>query len=134
MATMLRVHSQDLHEHVASEAGECLDSGLYTDLAIRCIARGLIGLHTYMYTTCQHLYSLQTSLVTTEMPLLISSLSPRCHGGDLLRAHRIVLAAVSPYLRQLLATGGDVLDTLVTLDLPDAAKVGSQQQFCRTYN
>lgn len=35
MATMLRVHSQDLHEHVASEAGECLDSGLYTDLAIR---------------------------------------------------------------------------------------------------
>ena len=32
---MLRVHSQDLHEHVASEAGECLDSGLYTDLAIR---------------------------------------------------------------------------------------------------
>ena len=36
MATMLRVHSQDLHEHVASEAGECLDSGLYTDLAIRC--------------------------------------------------------------------------------------------------
>ena len=33
---MLRVHSQDLHEHVASEAGECLDSGLYTDLAIRC--------------------------------------------------------------------------------------------------
>ena len=35
MATMLRVHSQDLHEHVASEAGECLDTGLYTDLAIR---------------------------------------------------------------------------------------------------
>ena len=42
MATMLRVHSQDLHEHVASEAGECLDSGLYTDLAIRCLARGLL--------------------------------------------------------------------------------------------
>ena len=42
MATMLRVHSQDLHEHVASEAGECLDSGLYTDLAIRC----LLSLHT----------------------------------------------------------------------------------------
>ena len=49
MATMLRVHSQDLHEHVASEAGECLDSGLYTDLAIRCIARGLIGLHTCIH-------------------------------------------------------------------------------------
>ena len=42
MATMLRVHSQDLHEHVASEAGECLDSGLYTDLAIRYLARGLL--------------------------------------------------------------------------------------------
>ena len=58
--------------------------------------------------------------------LTSSTISPRCHGGDLLRAHRIVLAAVSPYLRQLLATGDEVLDT-VTLDLPDAAKVGSQQ-------
>ena len=60
--------------------------------------------------------------------LTSSTISPRCHGGDLLRAHRIVLAAVSPYLRQLLATGDEVLDT-VTLDLPDAAKVGSPQKF-----
>lgn len=79
MAAMLRVHSQDLHEHVASEAGECLESGLYTDLALRC------------------------------------------HDGHILRAHRIVLAAVSPYLRQLLATD-EPLDT-ITLDLPDAAQV-----------
>ena len=133
MATMLRVHSQDLHEHVASEAGECLDSGLYTDLAIRCIARGLIGLHT-----CIHNMStpLQPSHLIrhSKKCLTYNTIQPRCHGGDLLRAHRIVLAAVSPYLRQLLATGGDSLDTLVTLDLPDAAKVGSQHQFCRTYN
>jgi hypothetical protein len=81
MATMLRVHSQDLHEHVASEAGECLDSGLYTDLAIRC------------------------------------------RGGAVLRAHRLVLAAVSPYLRQLLAAG-EAGETL-TMDLPDTAQVNS---------
>ena len=62
------------------------------------------------------------------MALLTAAYQPtRCNGGDLLRAHRIVLAAVSPYLRQLLATGGETLDT-VTLDLPDAAKVGSNQQ------
>ena len=80
-ATMLRVHSQDLHEHVASEAGECLDSGLYTDLALRC------------------------------------------RGGLVLPAHRIVLAAVSPYISQLLAAGEE--GDMVTLDLPDAAQVYS---------
>lgn len=94
--TMLRVHSKDLHEHVASEAGECLESGLYTDLAIRC------------------------------------------RGGQTLHAHRLVLAAVSPYLRHLLletarlpgeppffsntttasAGGGG----LAYLDLPDTGK------------
>ena len=56
MATMLRVHSQDLHEHVASEAGECLDSGLYTDLAIRYLVRGLFCLHTCI------LYNISTPL------------------------------------------------------------------------
>ena len=29
---LLRVHSADLHDHVAQEVGECLESGLYTDL------------------------------------------------------------------------------------------------------
>ena len=56
---MLRVHSRDLHEHIALEAGECLDSGLYTDLAIRC------------------------------------------EGGQMLHAHRLVMSAVSPYLKQV---------------------------------
>jgi hypothetical protein len=95
--SMLRVHSKDLHEHVASEAGECLESGLYTDLAIRC------------------------------------------RGGETLYAHRLVLAAVSPYLRHLLleAAGGSMrLDeppaavsaaaltggTTIALDLPDTGK------------
>jgi hypothetical protein len=88
--TMLRVHSKDLHEHVASEAGECLESGLYTDLAIRC------------------------------------------RGGQTLHAHRLVLAAVSPYLRHLLldACGGGTADrsgeapvsASVGLELPDTGK------------
>ncbi|CAB4066875.1 unnamed protein product [Lepeophtheirus salmonis] len=30
------VHSKDLFEHIAQEVGECLESGLYTDLIIRC--------------------------------------------------------------------------------------------------
>ena len=34
--TMLRVHSRDLHEHIAQEAGESLVSGQHTDLGIRC--------------------------------------------------------------------------------------------------
>ena len=46
----------------------------------------------------------------------------RCEGSHLLRAHRIVLAAVSPYLRQLLAIETDT-NEVVTLDLPDAAQV-----------
>ena len=33
---LLRVHSEDLHDHVAQEVGECLESGLYTDLMVRC--------------------------------------------------------------------------------------------------
>ena len=33
---LLRVHSEDLHGHVAQEVGECLESGLYTDLMVRC--------------------------------------------------------------------------------------------------
>ncbi len=56
---LLRVHSADLHEHIAQEVGECLESGLYTDLAIRCAE------------------------------------------GQVLHAHRIVLAAVSPYLQMV---------------------------------
>jgi hypothetical protein len=32
---MLRVHSRDLHDHLASEVGQSLESGLYTDLIIR---------------------------------------------------------------------------------------------------
>lgn len=57
---LLRVHSRDLHEHIAQEIGECLESGLYTDLAIRC------------------------------------------DNGDTLHGHKLVLAAVSPYLQHLL--------------------------------
>ena len=58
--SMLRVHSRDLHEHIAQEAGDSLASGSHTDLAIRC------------------------------------------QDGETLPAHRLVLAAVSPYLRQVL--------------------------------
>ena len=107
MATMLRVHSQDLHEHVASEAGECLDSGLYTDLAIRCGTEfNPVSLVSWNFTT-----------KISENHLLT-----RCEGGHLIRAHRIVLAAVSPYLRQLLAIETET-NEVVTLDLPDAAQV-----------
>jgi len=42
---MLRVHSRDLHEHIALEAGECLESGLYTDLAIRCEGGHMLHAH-----------------------------------------------------------------------------------------
>jgi hypothetical protein len=82
--SMLRVHSKDLHEHVASEAGECLESGLYTDLAIRC------------------------------------------RGGQTLYAHRLVLAAVSPYLRHLLleAAAGGAAGGLSRLDEPAAFAAG----------
>ena len=74
--SMLRVHSKDLHEHVVSEAGDCLDSGLYTDTVLRC------------------------------------------RDGGRVYAHRLVLAAVSPYLRSLLEAGGDE----VTIDLPEYNK------------
>lgn len=76
---MLRVHSRDLHEHIAQEAGECLQSGLYTDLAIRC------------------------------------------GDGSLLHAHRLVMSAVSPYLKQVLDTTEEERD-LTILDLPDSQK------------
>ena len=56
---LLRVHSQDLHEHIAQEVGECLESGAYTDLAIRCAQ------------------------------------------GQTLHAHKVVMAAVSPYLQMV---------------------------------
>ena len=74
--SMLRVHSKDLHEHVVTEAGECLGSGLYTDVVIRC------------------------------------------KDGETVHAHRLVLAAVSPYLRSLF----DVEEESVTLDLPEYTK------------
>ena len=54
---LLRVHSKDLHEHIAQEVGECLESGLYTDLMIRC------------------------------------------NNGQTLHGHKLVLSAVSPYLK-----------------------------------
>jgi len=73
---MLRVHSKDLHEHVVSEAGECLDSGLYTDVTIRC------------------------------------------RNGETVHAHKLVLAAVSPYLRSLMESTDDV----VFLDVPECDK------------
>ena len=73
---MLRVHSKDLHEHVVSEAGECLDQGLYTDVLLRC------------------------------------------RDGQTVHAHRIVLAAVSPYLRVLLDGTGEE----VSLELPEHDK------------
>ena len=56
---LLRVHSQDLHEHIAQEVGECLESGAYTDLAVRCAQ------------------------------------------GQTLHAHKVVMAAVSPYLQMV---------------------------------
>ena len=58
--TMLRVHSRDLHEHIAQEAGESLVSGMYTDLGIRCM------------------------------------------GGHMVQCHRLVMSAVSPYLKQVI--------------------------------
>ena len=76
MATMLRVHSQDLHEHIVQEAGECLGSGLYTDLGIRC------------------------------------------QDGVMVQCHRLVMSAVSPYLKQVLDVTGDEEHTI--LDLPDS--------------
>ena len=33
---MLRVHSKDLHDHVVVEIGECLSSGLFTDIQVNC--------------------------------------------------------------------------------------------------
>ena len=33
---LLRVHSDDLHHHVAEEVGKSFESGAYTDLVLRC--------------------------------------------------------------------------------------------------
>ena len=33
---MMHVQSKDLYLHIVQEVGECLESGLYTDLMIRC--------------------------------------------------------------------------------------------------
>ena len=42
---LLRVHSRDLHEHLVQEVGECLETGLYTDLIIRCKGGHAIHAH-----------------------------------------------------------------------------------------
>ena len=76
MATMLRVHSRDLHEHIAQEAGESLVSGQHTDLGIRC------------------------------------------KDGVMVQCHRLVMSAVSPYLKQMLAVTGEEDHTI--LDMPDS--------------
>ena len=78
--SMLRVHSKDLHEHVVSEAGDCLDTGLYTDIVLRC------------------------------------------KEGEAVNAHRLVLAAVSPYLRCLM----EVADEVASIELPEYEKVSAR--------
>lgn len=32
---LLRVHSRDLHDHLAVEVGRCLESGIFADVIIR---------------------------------------------------------------------------------------------------
>ena len=86
--SMLRVHSKDLHEHVVSEAGECLESGLYTDLIIRCKDRKTV------------------------------------------HAHKLVLAAVSPYIRSLMDLG----DEVVFLELPEYTKDEIESLISIIYN
>ena len=73
---MLRVHSRDLHEHIAQEAGESLVSGQHTDLGIRC------------------------------------------KDGVMVQCHRLVMSAVSPYLKQMLDMTGEEDHTI--LDMPDS--------------
>ena len=76
MATMLRVHSRDLHEHIAQEAGDSLVSGQHTDLGIRC------------------------------------------KEGVMVQCHRLVMSAVSPYLKQMLDMTEEEDHTI--LDMPDS--------------
>jgi hypothetical protein len=58
-ASLLRVHSKDLHDHVLQEVAEGFESEIYTDMVVRC------------------------------------------GGGEEFPVHRLVLAAVSPYLRMV---------------------------------
>jgi len=44
--TMLRVHSKDLHEHVVAEVAECLTSGVFTDLIIKCKDGEVVHAHS----------------------------------------------------------------------------------------
>lgn len=57
MDGMLRVHSSDLHQHIVEQIAECFESGLYTDLVVRC------------------------------------------KDGKMIHAHKLVLSAVSPFLK-----------------------------------
>ena len=90
MATMLRVHSRDLHEHIAQEAGESLVSGQHTDLGIRC------------------------------------------KDGVIVQCHRLVMSAVSPYLKQMLAVTGEEDHTI--LDMPDSEHEVVQSLLDIVYN
>ena len=90
MATMLRVHSRDLHEHIAQEAGESLVSGQHTDLGIRC------------------------------------------KDGVMVQCHRLVMSAVSPYLKQMLDVTGDEDHTI--LDMPDSEHEVVQSLLDIVYN
>jgi len=88
---LLRVHSQDLHEHIAQEVGECLESGLYTDLAIRCAE------------------------------------------GQTLHAHRVVMAAVSPYLQALLEAN-ELNDDVQTIEMSQVSTDEMQMLLEVVYN
>jgi len=85
------VHSQDLHEHIAQEVGECLESGLYTDLAIRCAE------------------------------------------GQTLHAHRVVMAAVSPYLQALLEAN-ELNDDVQTIEMSQVSTDEMQMLLEVVYN
>ena len=54
---LLRVHSDDLPHHIVEQIAECFESGLYTDLVLRC------------------------------------------EGGRMVHAHKLVMSAVSPFLK-----------------------------------
>lgn len=56
---LLRVHSNDLHEHLVEEVGNCFESQTFSDLRIRF------------------------------------------KGGKTVKAHKLVLAAVSPFLKSV---------------------------------
>lgn len=43
---MLRVHSKDLHEHVVAEVAECLTSGVFTDIIIKCKDGEVVHAHS----------------------------------------------------------------------------------------